>query len=197
MTTDIQSDLSNPAFVAELRSEMLKFAIPQLPDVQLAEDAVQEALAGALKNTDSFARRSALKTWIFSILKNKIADIHRRRKRLPEHSPLPTDAEEDDLDALFDDRGFWRSDERPADWSSPFETMQNEHFWRVFETCLQGLSAIQSRIFMMREFLECESDEICDSAGISVSNLHTQLYRSRLRLRECLENRWFLEGERR
>ena len=92
MTTDIQSDLSNPAFVAELRSEMLKFAIPQLPDVQLAEDAVQEALAGALKNTGSFARRSALKTWVFSILKNKIADIHRRRKRLPEHSPLPTDA---------------------------------------------------------------------------------------------------------
>lgn len=159
---------------------------------------MQEALAGALKNTGSFARRSALKTWVFSILKNKIADIHRRRKRLPEYSSLPTDAaEEDDLDTLFDDRGFWRSDERPADWSSPFETMQNEHFWRVFETCLQGLSAIQSHIFMMREFLECESDEICDSAGISVSNLHTQLYRSRLRLRECLENRWFLEGERR
>ena len=198
MTTDIQSDLSNPAFVAELRSQMLKYAIQRLPDEHLAEDAVQEALAGALKNAGSFGRRSALKTWVFSILKNKIFDIHRQRKYVPERSPDREESEVEDIqDTLFDARGSWQTDEQPANWSSPMAAVQNEDFWRVFETCLQGLPGNQSHLFMKREFLECKGDEICKSEGISLSNLHTQLYRARLRLRECLENRWFLKGERR
>jgi len=49
---------------------------------------------------------------------------------------------------------------------------------------------------MMREFVELESDEICAVVGVSVSNLNVMLYRARVRLRECLENRWFLDGER-
>jgi len=49
---------------------------------------------------------------------------------------------------------------------------------------------------MRREFLGFESDEICETLGITTSNLHVMLYRARLRLRECLENKWFLEGEK-
>lgn len=51
---------------------MLKFAILQLSDPVVAEDAVQEALAGALKNVSTFAGQAAIKTWVFAILKNKI-----------------------------------------------------------------------------------------------------------------------------
>ena len=66
-------NLSDPNFLNELRAMMLKFAKLQLADEALAEDAVQDALIGALKNADKFERRSALKTWVFAILKNKIA----------------------------------------------------------------------------------------------------------------------------
>ena len=48
---------------------------------------------------------------------------------------------------------------------------------------------------MMREFVELETEEICESLGLSVSNLHVILHRARLRLRECMENNWFIEGE--
>jgi RNA polymerase sigma-70 factor (ECF subfamily) len=61
---------------------------------------------------------------------------------------------------------------------------------------LSGLPENQARLFMMREFIELESNEICETLNISTSNLHVMLYRARLRLRECLENRWFNEGER-
>ena len=43
----------------------------------------------------------------------------------------------------------------------------------------------------MREFVEMEPHEVCKEVGITTSNLHVTLYRARLRLRECLENRWF------
>lgn len=49
---------------------------------------------------------------------------------------------------------------------------------------------------MMKEFVELETHEICTTVGITTSNLNVMLHRSRLRLRACLENNWFLKGER-
>ncbi|NCP55450.1 MAG: RNA polymerase subunit sigma, partial [Rhodoferax sp.] len=54
------SILSDTAFLTDLRRQMVKFATLQLSNGQHAEDAVQEALMGALKNAKSFAGRAAL-----------------------------------------------------------------------------------------------------------------------------------------
>lgn len=48
-------------------------------------------------------------------------------------------------------------------------------------------------LFMMREFLELSSSEICESAGLSTSNMHVILHRARLTLRNCLQKNWFEE----
>ncbi len=79
-------------------------------------------------------------------------------------------------------------------WGHPEHALQESQFWRVFEACLEYLPASQSRAFMMREFIELESSEICATLDITVSNLNVLLYRARMRLRECLENRWILES---
>lgn len=189
--------LRDESFLVALRRQMLRFAVLQLSDAQLAEDAVQDALVGALRNAESFSGRAALKTWVFSILRHKIADILRQRMRLVDAaSLLHEDEEDEDFAALFDRSGHWQADERPAAWGNPHESLRESQFWQVFEACLENLPGRQARVFMMREFVELESDEICAAVGVSVSNLNVMLYRARVRLRECLENRWFLEGER-
>jgi RNA polymerase sigma-70 factor (ECF subfamily) len=189
--------LRDEAFIEDLRRQMIKFATLQLGDSHWAEDAVQEALIGMLKNAGSFGGRAALKTWVFAILKNKIADVLRQKQRLIDASSLlREDEESEDFLAWFDHKGFWKPDERPAGWGDPEASLREGQFWRVFEACLEGLPARQARVFMMREFVELDADEICASLGISVSNLHVILHRARLRLRECLENRWFLGSER-
>ena len=189
--------LLDSKFVEALRVQMLKFATLQLSDPHLAEDAVQEALVGAMKNVSSFGGRSALKTWVFAILKNKIADTLRQKQRMVFVSSLFSDEEEEDkgIEALFNGKGFWHVHERPANWTDPEQSLHNGEFWRVFEACLEGLPPKQARIFMMREFVELETEEISESLGLSVSNLHVILHRARLRLRECMENNWFIEGE--
>jgi RNA polymerase sigma-70 factor (TIGR02943 family) len=188
--------LSDTDFLERLRRQMLKFATLQLSDAHLAEDAVQEALIGALKNAKAFGGRAALKTWVFAILKNKIADVLRQKQRLTDASSLLHEDEEDeDFSALFDKKGFWRADERPVAWGNPEESLREGQFWRVFEACLANLPGNQARVFMMREFVELDSHEICATVGITVSNLNVMLHRARLRLRECLENHWFTEGE--
>lgn len=196
-TTEITSaSLGDPVFLQDLRQQMMRFATLQLSDAHLAEDAVQEALIGALKSANRFGGRAALKTWVFAILKNKIADVLRRRQRLHEVDlVLHSDEEGEDFRGLFDARGFWRADERPAAWGDPYQAVHSAQFWRVFESCLDHLPNQQARVFMMREFIELETPEICEAVGITVSNLNVMLHRARLRLRECLENNWFAPGE--
>lgn len=182
----------DPAFLTDLRAQMLKFATLQLSDPVAAEDAVQEALTGALRNATSFGGRSALRTWVFAILKNKIVDMIRQRQRRAEIQPL-LDVESDDEETteLFDRRGMWRPEDRPTDWGNPEDELLGKEFWRVFDACLNHLPAQQGRIFMMREFLEMATTEICAEADITVSNLNVLLHRARLRLRGCLESHWF------
>ena len=78
-----RAELVDPAFLASLRHDMIAFARVQLRDAALAEDAVQEALAAALDGIDRFSGASAMKTWVFGILRNKIVDILRRGSRSP------------------------------------------------------------------------------------------------------------------
>lgn len=187
--------LHDSVFLEELRIQMHRFATLQLTDPHLAEDAVQEAFIGALKNVSSFGGRAALKSWVFAILKNKIADILRQKQKLVfASSLLHEDEEEEDFSELFNAKGMWQADERPAAWNAPEEAMRETEFWKIFEACLEHLPGQQARVFMMREFVELESQEICSAVDISVSNLNVILYRARIRLRECLENNWFEEG---
>lgn len=189
--------LQDPGFLDALRIQMVKFATLQLSDEHLAEDAVQESLIGALKNVNAFKGRSALKTWVFAILKNKISDLLRQRQRLVTTSSLVFhDDEMEDLTELFDRKGFWQDEHRPASWGDPHEALRETRFWRIFETCLEGLPPNQARVFMMREFIELDSKEICAAAGITLSNLNVMLHRARLRLAECLRSRWMDSGER-
>ncbi len=196
LTPEPGTALHDPAFLRDLRRQMTKFATLQLRDATLAEDAVQEALVGALKNAAAFGGRAALKTWVFGILKNKIADTLRQRHRFVEASRLLHEDEEDeDFAALFDERGHWTADAQPTPWMDPEGATRNRQFWKVFEACLDHLPGKQARIFMMREFVEMETREICDALGISVSNCNVMLHRARLRLRECLSGNWFTTGD--
>jgi len=190
------SVLTDTAFLNDLRKQMVRFATLQLSNSHLAEDAVQEALLGALKNAKSFAGRAALKTWVFAILKNKIADTLRQKQRMVDASSLLREDEEgEDFSELFNRKGFWQEDEKPASWGNPQASLHQHQFWKVFEVCLEALPGNQARVFMMKEFVELDSHEICSTVGITLTNLNVMLHRSRLRLRECLENNWFMKGE--
>ncbi|WMC10870.1 sigma-70 family RNA polymerase sigma factor [Oceanimonas pelagia] len=190
-----ESSAFSPELNEQLRLQMLKFATLQLRDPHLAEDAVQEAMLGAFRYADSFHGHSAYKTWVFAILKHKIADQIRRRQRLTSVSELHDDTDQQFEDTLFNQAGRWHKEERPMRWSSPDDSLEDERFWQVFEACLEGLPARQGRVFMMREFVGLESPEICAELALTVSNLNVILYRARLRLRECLENRWQRQGD--
>lgn len=64
------------------RSELLGFAVQALSDRHLAEDLVQETFTRAWRSAGTFdPARSSVRTWLFSIARNGIVDVLRRRRR--------------------------------------------------------------------------------------------------------------------
>ncbi|MBT9523179.1 MAG: sigma-70 family RNA polymerase sigma factor [Dechloromonas sp.] len=183
--------LHDPEFLTSLRRDMLRFADMQLRNREQAEDAVQEALAGALSGREKFASRASLRTWVLSILKNKIIDVLRGRVR---ENVTVNPENDENLEGYFNDREHWAEDTRPSEWETPQQAMENKQFWEVFEACLYRLPEASGRIFTMREVLGFDTDEICQTLGITTNNCFVQLHRARLALRACLGANWFGEA---
>jgi RNA polymerase sigma-70 factor (TIGR02943 family) len=171
-----------------LRPVLLKYARLQLRNPAWAEDAVSEAVLAALEKPQAFSGNSQLKTWLIGILKHKLIDQIRKNSR--ELSTTATNEDGEDLDdLLFAADGHWR--EMQHDWGNPEDALRQVDFMKVLEACVEKLPGQQGRLFMMREWLELESDEICKELAITPTNLWVMLHRARLRLRDCLQAGWF------
>lgn len=185
-----------PAAIEGERAYLLRYALLQLRNPTLAEDAVQETLLAALEGRDRFSGRSSLRTWLTGILKHKIIDHLRRSGRERPLTGAEDDrAEADVVDALFAEDGHWRGDAQ-ADWGNPAAALENSRFRAAFELCLQRLPARTAQVFTMREVMEMSTDEICQELEITATNCWVMLHRGRLTLRECLQLTWF-DGQHR
>jgi RNA polymerase sigma-70 factor (ECF subfamily) len=48
-----------------------------------------------------------------------------------------------------------------------------------------------AKVFMLRELVGLEAEDVCRETGLTLANYWVTMHRARLRLRECLEIRWF------
>jgi RNA polymerase sigma-70 factor (ECF subfamily) len=188
MPTQTPSDYEQQ-LVAQ-RDYLMRFARLQLRNDAWAEDAVSETLLAALSKPQAFEARSQLKTWLVGILKHKIIDSLRQRQREVVLDNGTDDEASDPLEHMaFKADGHFA--EKPADWGNPERDMQSRQFFDVLEACTDKLPPVQGRLFLMREWLEMSSEEICKELAMTPTNLYVQLHRARLRLRDCLELNWF------
>jgi RNA polymerase sigma-70 factor (ECF subfamily) len=167
----------------------MRYARKQLRNDAWAEDAVSETLLAALEKPQQFAGQSQLKTWLVGILKHKLVDQIRRHGR--EISATPEDGQDID-ELLFDATGHWQ--QAPREWGNPEASLGQRQFIEVLDLCVEQLPGQQGQVFLMREWLELETGEICNQLGLSATNLFVLLHRARLRLRDCLQARWFDAG---
>lgn len=186
--------LSDPDQWVELYGDYLfKFALMRLRDAARAEDAVQETFLAALKGGKSFAGRSAEKSWLVGILKNKIYDHFRKASRETSFTDLEfyADEESDRFQSEGLGKGGWIHESAPQDWPNPGGALDNEAFWQAYRDCASKLPKNVATVFNLREVDGVESKEICSLLNISESNLWVMLHRARMALRRCLETNWF------
>lgn len=176
------------------RRYLLRLAQVQLCDDARAQDVVQDTLTAAL--TARHDGQSSLRTWLTGILKHKIIDAIRRDSRFvslaaDDNDEIPEHA----WDELFTANQHWA--QPPGTWRAPDEVLSDQQFQTIFQLCRERLQRKHAQIFMMREVLDMPIDEICKHLEISATNCSVILYRARMSLRLCLEQRWFgAEGKR-
>lgn len=174
------------------RDALLRYAKLQLRNDAWAEDAVSETILAALEKPEAFEGRSQLKTWLVGILKFKILDKFRESKR---EIALPESDEENGSDGDALEGLMFKADGHFAtplnEWSDPTVQLNRQEFFAVLEACMEKLPAQLGRLFMMREWLELSSEDICKELKLTSTNFYVQLHRARLRLRECLDINWY------
>ena len=182
-------------WVQEYGDILFGFAVARVRDRASAQDLVQETFLAALKAkaSESFAGRSTKRSWLFGILRNKLADYYRLQYReiaiADMESPLPEEQ------AAFATSGLgkdgWVMRLAPKAWETPDGTLVSKEFQEVLKSCLSRLPNKVARVFLLREMDGVRSEEICKDLGVSPNNLWVMLHRARMGLRRCLEVHWF------
>lgn len=172
-------------------NDMYRYALSRVADPETAQDLVQEALVAAIKAYERFQGRSAVKTWLIAILKRKVVDYYRRKHN--QHTTNEIETVADNTDKVFDETGRWRV--KPDEWTvNPGAAYEQREFMDVLFKCLAKLPSRLSEIFMLREFEELGTPDICQQLSITESNSWVMLYRARMQLRGCLEENWLQTG---
>lgn len=171
------------------RPALYKFAMLQLRNETHAEDCVQETLIAAIQGAARFSGGSSVRTWLVGILKHKIIDHFRRASREQQFDADDGETSLDDFDPLFKEDGHFIDE--PCAWANPEDALSQSRFFEVLEGCMENLPKNTARVFMLREVLGTDTDEICAELSITANNCWVLLYRARMALRECLQQRWF------
>ena len=94
---------------------------------------------------------------------------------------------------IFDERGGWKAS--PAEWTTDPELLfQQYEFWEILQACMLALPPRLNQAFTLREIDGLSTEEVRKILQVSATNSGVMLHRARMRLRECLERKWFDEN---
>jgi RNA polymerase sigma-70 factor (ECF subfamily) len=164
---------------------LYSYAISRLRNPDAAEEVVQEAFLGAIRNISQYRNDGAEGAWLMGILKRKVIDRLRADAKKEEH----LDGDDQVVAGLFDDRGNWSFAARKSS-ELRLDSIEQREFHEILARCLQHLPQNQAAVFIQREVEEKTTDVICKELGITSTNLWVLMHRARLRLVECIKARW-------
>jgi len=191
-TDDAKEDshkINPDKWVTRYGNLLYQYCLPRINDSVLAEDLVQDTFLSALKSLDSFRGEASEKSWLFTILRNKIIDHYRKKASNPAAATMPDLA--DLPEGWFTPDGKWVEDKRPGELNISENPTERKELQKMIEWCKKHLRELQQQVFTLRYQEEMESGEICKVLGISTSNYWILLHRIRLQMRECIERNWF------
>lgn len=165
------------------------FALTRINDEEQARDLVQDTFLAALQRASNFEGKSAERTWLTAILKNKIIDVYRKKS-----SGLRTIGEtaaENEQPDFFEEDGHWNPKHAPQTFAIvDKDHLVNKEFEVILKKCMEKLPALWIAVFTMKHIDEEPTDTICAQLKVSASNFWVIIHRAKLNLRACLQKNW-------
>jgi RNA polymerase sigma-70 factor (ECF subfamily) len=180
------------ALVTRHYATMLAVALTYVKGRSVAEEVVQETWLAVIQGLDRFEGRSALKTWILSILVNKAKTRGVREARTVPFTALVPEGDEP---AVPPERfrgsgdafpGHWRA--YPGNWqASAAAAAGDRETLRVVMGAIAALPLAQQTVIRMRDIEGYSSDEVCAALDVTEGNQRVLLHRARSRVRAAIE----------
>ncbi|MCW1924691.1 sigma-70 family RNA polymerase sigma factor [Luteolibacter arcticus] len=152
--------------LAEYESPLVGYAYGFVHDLERARDIVQDTFI-RLCQQDVAKVKDGLKTWLFTVCRNRALDVLRKESRV---TPL-----DDDL-----------LKRRATEAPSPDESLDQSERVAWVMRYLDRLSENQRTVILMKFRDGLSYQEICDSTGLSSGNVGFLIHTGLKRLRELL-----------
>lgn len=184
-TTDPENWVGNYA------DYLFRYAATRLNDEEQCRDLVQETFLAGLEKLGSFKGNSSEKTWLTSILKNKIIDIYRKKSSVLSKNTKADDADDDQEDFFDVEDGHWNIRHQPRQFGiEHHDHIMSKEFHRILQQCMQKLPGLWSAVFNMKHMDEETTEFICAELKLSPSNFWVIIHRTKVSLRSCLQKNW-------
>lgn len=178
-------------WVNQFSDELYSWAFFKTSSKEVAEDLVQDTFLAAFHKIDSFQGKSQPKTWLFSILNNKVIDYYRLSARTTKKNFSLTETSGYELsDGLFNSYGCWKTNDITAVWDQEQELLDNPDFNTIMEKCMDELPQKWKLAVTSKYLSEKKTEAICQELEITTSNYWQIVHRSKLLLKKCLELKW-------
>lgn len=186
-------NFSNPQFLDLLRAQD-KTALSDLIDAytdhlykaslgmglseEMARDVTSNTWTTFIEIVPRFEGRSHIRTFLFGIFYNKVAELRRANLKFDKTDPI-----EESLETNFDDDGHWS-----VSWADPHRNAENSEVLKIIANCLEHLPILQKTAFYMKHVQEDSTEEICEALDVTNVNLRQLIFRAKNRIRICVEN---------
>jgi RNA polymerase sigma-70 factor, ECF subfamily len=167
-----------------LYGSMLRLAMLHVGNRAVAEEVVQDAWVGVLRQLDRFEGRSSLRTWVLRIVSNRA-----KTRAVLERRTLPFSSF-DGLDepggpAVEPERFLPHGERWAGHWASPPRSWRDVPEERLLsqETRAEVARAVEVLPVAQR----MTAAETCELLGLSEGNQRVLLHRARSRVRQALE----------
>lgn len=130
-----------------------------------AADVVHDAMLDVWRTADKYTGRASVKSWMFSIARNKAVDRNRKGGRLVYEEP---------------------DDQIPDDGATPEQVTQAFQDARRVRACVDGLSPAHKSAVQMAFYEDLTYQEIAEIEGKPVGTIKTRIMHAKKLLMRCL-----------
>jgi RNA polymerase sigma factor (sigma-70 family) len=163
------------------RNRLLGFIRKRIPDPEDAEDILQDVFYQLAAGYDEIRSIDKITSWLFTVARNKITDLLRKKKHEPSESmQAPVYSESDDVLVL--------EDILPSPDNLPDTEFMRTLIIEELEEVLYELPEEQQEAFIKNELEGKSFKEISEETGTSINTLVSRKRRAVLYLRERLKS---------
>jgi RNA polymerase sigma factor (sigma-70 family) len=158
--------------ILPMKDKLFRFAFRLLQNVQEAEDAIQDVMAGIWMKREEWGRWNNLEAYCMTATRNNCVDRIRKRRSLPRQGFLPGPEE--------------KAPQIGSREPDPYEKMMNKEMLQRIRRCMAALPEHQQLVIQLREIEGFSYNEIAEVLDMSLDQVKINLFRGRNAIKKTM-----------